>query len=174
MNYAELEDIPAPLLYIPYKEFEVPEEWNLFKAELDSHRADAAETARELAETRSLVDELYDKIACLRLMNEKLEPDPEWYAKFSELIFEYEKSTGLPDLVAKCSELSGKVTALRKILDLPRDPQVCTICMSEQVNEYIDPCGHTFCSECLHRARRIGTCPTCRTRVLNVRKLFFN
>jgi hypothetical protein len=174
MNYAELEDIPAPLLYIPYKEFEVPEEWNMFKAELDLHRADAVETARELAETRACVDELYDKIACLRLMNDKLEPDPEWYAKFSELIFEYEKSTGLSELVSKCSELSAKVTALRKILDPPRDPQICSICMNDPVNEFIDPCGHTFCSECLHRARGGGTCPTCRTRVQNVRKLFFN
>lgn len=174
MNYAELEDIPPPLLYIPYKEFEVPEEWKLFKAELEFHRSDAVAAARELVETRTLVEELYDKITSLRRMQEKLEGNPEWCEKFSELIFEYEKSTGLPDLVAKCSELSGKVAALRKILDTPHDPQVCTICMSEPVNEYIDPCGHTFCSECLHRARGGGTCPTCRTRVQNVRKLFFN
>lgn len=174
MNYAELDDIPAPLLYIPYKEFEVPEEWKLFKAELESYRTDAIETARELVETRSLVEDLYDKISNLRRMQEKLEGDPVWCEKFSELIFEYEKSTGLSELVAKCSELSGKVSALRKILDTSRDPQVCTICMNDQVDSYINPCGHTFCTECLNRAGIVGSCPTCRSRVQSVRKLFFN
>jgi len=47
----------------------------------------------------------------------------------------------------------------------------CTICMNEEVDTVIVPCGHPFCSSCARKTRTI--CFLCRTPVLQKQRVYF-
>ena len=50
----------------------------------------------------------------------------------------------------------------------------CNICMSNNIDSYVNPCGHTGCSECLKRLENYDMkCFVCRKHVADVRKLYF-
>ena len=54
------------------------------------------------------------------------------------------------------SQVSEKLTSLDQ----------CSICMDSTVNRMCSPCGHSFCSECIDKSRKLkDECPTCRARV---------
>lgn len=46
---------------------------------------------------------------------------------------------------------------------------VCNICLRRVPNRVLIPCGHTFCAQCL---TDIGTCPTCRSIINGVMKIY--
>lgn len=53
----------------------------------------------------------------------------------------------------------------------------CTICMSNNVDRYFNPCGHTCCEKCINRISEYDnrlTCLICRVNVMEVRKLYFS
>ena len=52
----------------------------------------------------------------------------------------------------------------------------CFVCLERVVDTFINPCGHTMCSDCWvkHDAGpRAHRCPGCRATVENARRLFF-
>lgn len=54
----------------------------------------------------------------------------------------------------------------------------CSLCLTNKVEEFINPCGHCFCTECKDRLinyeRTITSacCPICRGNVLDFKKLY--
>ena len=53
----------------------------------------------------------------------------------------------------------------------------CTICMTNNVDRYFNPCGHTCCEKCIKRISEYDnrlTCLICRVNVMDVRKLYFS
>ena len=62
---------------------------------------------------------------------------------------------------------------------------MCVVCMDEPVSHFINPCGHTFCENCLKNHLEINNitdrdsimnnikCPICRKFVNNVNPLYF-
>lgn len=48
----------------------------------------------------------------------------------------------------------------------------CTICLDEDREVVLVPCGHTFCYDCGEGLRSIGQCPTCRTSIETVIRFF--
>jgi len=54
----------------------------------------------------------------------------------------------------------------------------CSLCLTNKVEEFINPCGHCFCTECKDRLvnyeRTINSacCPICRGNVLDFKKLY--
>lgn len=50
----------------------------------------------------------------------------------------------------------------------------CNICMTNNIDSYINPCGHTACSKCLEKLEDHDMkCFVCRKNVYDVKKLYF-
>ncbi len=45
---------------------------------------------------------------------------------------------------------------------------ICPVCLTNEVNIYLNPCGHTFCDKCMTR----DYCDICRCRVMSKGKLY--
>tara|TARA_B110000495_G_C22958536_1_gene561768 strand:+ start:499 stop:1239 length:741 start_codon:yes stop_codon:yes gene_type:complete len=56
---------------------------------------------------------------------------------------------------------------------------ICPICITDKIDSYCNPCGHTACKKCLVRNSSIvdnvnhNKCPICREYVMDIRKLYF-
>ena len=56
---------------------------------------------------------------------------------------------------------------------------ICPICITDKVDSYCNPCGHTACRKCLDKSSNIinntnhNKCPICREHVMDIRKLYF-
>ena len=57
---------------------------------------------------------------------------------------------------------------------------ICPICITNRIDSYCNPCGHTACGDCLNRNNMINNtsynsnkCPICREYINEIRKLFF-
>ena len=46
----------------------------------------------------------------------------------------------------------------------------CNICMQRNVNRFLDPCGHTICSECLQECQ--DSCFICRSHIIQSKPLY--
>lgn len=56
---------------------------------------------------------------------------------------------------------------------------ICPICITNKIDSYCNPCGHTFCKKCLDKTSNIvnninhNKCPICREHIMDIRKLYF-
>ena len=56
---------------------------------------------------------------------------------------------------------------------------ICPICITNKIDSYCNPCGHTACRKCLDKSSNIvnninhNKCPICRDHVMDIRKLYF-
>lgn len=56
---------------------------------------------------------------------------------------------------------------------------ICPICITDKVDSYCNPCGHTSCRKCLDKTSNIvnnvnhNKCPICREHIMDIRKLYF-
>jgi hypothetical protein len=48
----------------------------------------------------------------------------------------------------------------------------CNICLENQVNYFIDPCGHTLCTNCKEKNPRLSNCHFCRTKITGLKRLY--
>lgn len=65
-----------------------------------------------------------------------------------------------------------KLQAMTGFVNLTRNlslAHMCPICYQEEVSVYCDPCGHTFCLQCV----KSNYCYLCRTKINKVMKLYF-
>lgn len=46
---------------------------------------------------------------------------------------------------------------------------VCPVCLTNEVNTFCDPCGHSFCNKCMHASY----CYICRVKINKLLPLFF-
>lgn len=73
-------------------------------------------------------------------------------------------------------EINKKDTIIRKlgrvygILKSASLGYLCPVCLSRNVNVFCDPCGHTFCNDCM----KADYCYLCRAKVKTTRKLFMS
>jgi hypothetical protein len=55
---------------------------------------------------------------------------------------------------------------------------ICPICITDKIDSYCNPCGHTACRSCLDKNSNIinnvnhNRCPICREHVMDIRKLY--
>ena len=99
------------------------------------------------------------------------------------------KKNEIMKLEAKLSECNKECSVLRDffaagIRELhpnTTSEHLCSICFTNTVDSAIS-CGHTFCKECIdklparneYRSRSLRKCPTCRTEIDKVIKLYFS
>jgi hypothetical protein len=55
---------------------------------------------------------------------------------------------------------------------------ICPICITDKIDSYCNPCGHTACRSCLDKNSNTinnvnhNRCPICREQVMDIRKLY--
>lgn len=54
---------------------------------------------------------------------------------------------------------------------ISEDKKVCCICMSNEPDTVLDPCGHTVCLECFNKLKT-KNCPYCREPIQKPIKLY--
>ena len=50
---------------------------------------------------------------------------------------------------------------------------ICQICLENQIEYFIDPCGHTICKKCAEKTLNTPNCHYCRTKKKELKKLFY-
>jgi len=72
------------------------------------------------------------------------------------------------DINAELYYLKNKLAELSGVIS----PTICTICMENQVNWFIDPCGHTLCTNCKDKTENTINCHYCRTTKIKCCKIY--
>jgi hypothetical protein len=49
---------------------------------------------------------------------------------------------------------------------------VCQICLENQINYFMDPCGHTICTYCKEKRPGLQKCHFCRTNISTFKRLY--
>lgn len=78
-------------------------------------------------------------------------------------------------LTDACLVHEQKLRGLRqlyKILKTSDSTFACPICLKNQVECFLNPCGHTYCTNCIMRAEQ--KCFICRKQYTRVHNLFFS
>ncbi len=76
-------------------------------------------------------------------------------------------------LEEELNELKKEYTVLKEVCDnfnevCPKN--ICKICYENDLEVFLNSCGHTFCGGCTNN---IKECPTCKQKVFNVGKLYY-
>lgn len=81
--------------------------------------------------------------------------------------------------ISKRKELHSYLYFIQK-LNKWNTSAICPICITNRIDSYCNPCGHTACADCLNRNHMINStsynsnkCPICREYINEIRKLFF-
>ncbi len=92
----------------------------------------------------------------------------------NERIDWYYRELDLDNLVNKEYTLKKELTFLKKTIKeiLHFAPTTCSICMEREVSWFIDPCGHTMCSQCKVTTDTARRCHYCRIEKTKVNRLY--
>jgi len=91
--------------------------------------------------------------------------------KQQNIIDELQSSIGL--LVCKKDKLEATLRALGTSYNIIKNAPMhhtCPICITNEVDIYLDPCGHTLCRQC----NRGTHCHMCRTKIRSVRSMYYS
>jgi hypothetical protein len=92
--------------------------------------------------------------------------------KEMDYLEELQSEQGL--LVIKKDKLETLIKTLSSTYKILKNSQVghiCPICIQNEVDCYIDPCGHTLCHKC---CSKLSYCHMCRTRIKMTRSIFYS
>ena len=99
--------------------------------------------------------------------------------EYSKQILENNKLKNTKDkYIAKRKELNSYLYFIQK-LNKWNICSICPICITNKIDSYCNPCGHTACKKCLERKPTTSNnlnsnkCPICREYISEIRKLFF-
>ena len=98
---------------------------------------------------------------------------------YSKQILENNKLKNTKDkYITKRKELNSYLYFIQK-LNKWNTCSICPICITNKIDSYCNPCGHTACKKCLDRKSATDNnlnsnkCPICREYISEIRKLFF-
>jgi uncharacterized protein with von Willebrand factor type A (vWA) domain len=164
-------------------------EFNKKQEELNSITKDVQEELDNIKGNISSIDNMIDYIK--KLPEDYKEDDLskqifENMTKLSQNIFKNQKITELKKkYVEKYEEIEEYIHLIRELNNF-NTSNICPLCFTDQVDHFLNPCGHTFCKSCLKNAfrqdddglLRIGRdihvhCPMCRSAVQKINQLYF-
>ena len=82
------------------------------------------------------------------------------FDKKEELKVCYKKIDNFKSMVRKCFENEEEICKKNK----------CSICVTYTINSCLNPCGHTFCSNCINKMK--NKCAMCRNNINSVIKIY--
>ena len=115
---------------------------------------------------------------------------------------DYKIDDSMKDIIDKINEYSKKIHNNDKLNDIKKNyskkrkelnsylyfiqklnkwnhSAICPICITDKIDSYCNPCGHTACNKCLKRSQsnentiNNNKCPICREYIAEMRKLYF-
>ncbi len=96
--------------------------------------------------------------------------------KYTEKLNENEKlSEAKNNYIKMRKEMVTYLNVIKKLNNL-NVTNTCPTCLTNPVNIYLNPCGHTLCDDCYNRISNDHErkCFLCRTRVMNKSPLYFS
>jgi hypothetical protein len=94
--------------------------------------------------------------------------------KHEAIMLELQSNEGL--LICKRDKLEAIIQSLGTTYNVIRNAPMthtCPICMTNEVDTYLEPCGHTFCHSCFN-VRALTHCHMCRTKVRTPKNIFYS
>ena len=147
---------------------------------------DAQEKYQEYFKTTQInIKKINDSIQLIETCNKEYENDEKVKSIVDSLV-DYIKTIDEND---KLSEYKSEYIQKRKLLNRHiylmnkinnwNTSAICPICITDKVDSYCNPCGHTACRKCLDKTSNIinninhNKCPICREHIMDIRKLYF-
>lgn len=90
-----------------------------------------------------------------------------YYDKMYELLDSNKKQNDI--CLEDCKKRIKKSIYLYSYTKINSNTHSCPICLSNEVEQFCDPCGHCYCKSCL----KSTYCYICRVKVKNIHRLFF-
>jgi hypothetical protein len=166
------------------------EEFNKLQKELEKYNETFQKEARVLYKNVSTTDtmiEFIKKIPDDQKDQENMKQIIEQMNILSKSIMNNQKMKEIrKDYIEKRKESEKMIQVIKKLNNL-NHVNLCPLCFTNPVDHFADPCGHTFCKECIQRHLRknqeldlyeIGRndgsqCCFCREHIKTVRQLYF-
>ena len=98
---------------------------------------------------------------------------------YIKTIDENDKLSELKKEYIQCRKLLNKHIYLINSINSWNTSAICPICITDKIDSYCNPCGHTACIKCLDKNSSIinninhNKCPICREHIMDIRKLYF-
>lgn len=98
---------------------------------------------------------------------------------YIKTINENDKLNDAKNEYIKCRKLLNRHLYLINNINNWNTSAICPICITDKLDSYCNPCGHTACKKCLDKNSNIinntnnNKCPICREHVMDIRKLYF-
>ena len=139
----------------------------------------------ELKKTKGNIDKIDCSIQFIQTCNKEYDSN-EKIKSIIDSLNEYIESINNNDNLKKAKEeyiqkrkqINKHLCLLHSINGL-NTSAVCPICITDKIDSYFNPCGHTTCKSCFDKNNNISNrnnfnkCPICRENVIDVRKLYF-
>lgn len=135
-----------------------------------------ATTERRIRQMQEEIEIIKDKLSSLAIAHECISESSSTFVK--EL--EAKQDTILEDLkteLALTNIEKDKLSVMIKSLSITYGiiknapfTHTCPICITNEVDVYFDPCGHTVCKSC----SKSQYCHMCRTKIISIRSLFYS
>lgn len=138
----------------------------------------------ELIKSKENVDKIDCSIQLIKTCNKEYDSNEKVKAIIDSLN-EYIKTINENDnLKSVKEEYINKIKQMNKHLCLLHAingfniSATCPICITDKIDSYFNPCGHTTCKACFEKNNNISNrsnfnkCPICRENVMDVRKLY--
>tara|TARA_B110000285_G_C15101832_1_gene605440 strand:- start:65 stop:781 length:717 start_codon:yes stop_codon:yes gene_type:complete len=139
----------------------------------------------EAKSTQDNIVKLDTTIHYMKVMNDEYDKDKtiteimDKMNSYAEKIKENDKLKDAKDnYIVKRKELNSYLYFIQN-LNKWNLSAICPICITDKIDSYCNPCGHTACKKCLDRNASIvnnvnhNKCPICRDYVMDIRKLYF-
>ena len=139
----------------------------------------------EVKKTKENIDKIDCSIQFIQTCNKDYESD-EKVKSIIDSLNEYIKTIDDNDKLKTAKEeyiqkrkLINKHLCLINAVNKLNIAAICPICLTDKIDSYCNPCGHTACQNCLDKNSIISNninhnkCPICREYVMDIRKLYF-
>lgn len=139
----------------------------------------------EVKKTKENIDKIDCSIQFIKTCNKEYESNKKIKSIIDSLT-EYIKTIDENDKLKEAKEeyinkrkLINKHLCLINAVNKFNLAAICPICLTDKIDSYCNPCGHTACKACLDKTSSIvnnvnhNKCPICREYVMDIRKLYF-
>jgi len=131
--------------------------------QIDNNKKKFKEFCKNITCSLKSIDDFSSEAEDLQL-KELLSARIDWY--YSKLEIDSLKKQH-SEIMSEYSFFKGLLRSISQISPCG----ICQICMENQVEYFIDPCGHTICNICNIKSKVIS-CPFCRTHINSLKKVF--
>lgn len=117
---------------------------------------------------QSEVEGIYHSLSGIENISRYIDGDPVWLEKVKDLKTYFLEKTKYDDLKLELSRLEEQkcqVESIQNEFKIQECSGICCVCSEKSVTQFLDPCGHVLCEECLSKivSSRASRCPMCRT-----------